>query len=62
MRVKKPEVKPEEPRYIIISGESLESIQTTVNYYITKGYNPVGGVAVNNGFYQAMMRAQSYTF
>lgn len=61
MRTKKVEAKQEDPRYIVVSGDNVESLQVTVNFFITKGYSPVGGVAVNStSFYQAMIRPVSY--
>lgn len=35
------------PDYLILSKTSFLALQEYVNYYITKGYKPLGGVTVD---------------
>ena len=59
-----PIVEPLEPRYIVVSGEIIQSLQDSVNDFIVKGYSPVGGVCATpgEGYYQAMIRQENYQF
>ena len=59
-----PIVEPLEPRYIVVSGETVQYLQDSVNEFIVKGYSPVGGVCATpgEGYYQAMIRQENYRF
>ena len=41
--------------YVILEGETKTQLETLVKEYISKGWQPIGGVSVSGGhFYQAM--------
>ena len=41
--------------YKIFSSDSLESLESKISDHLSKGYDPIGGLTINNGvFYQAL--------
>lgn len=42
--------------YIVISESDIEHLEEEVNKAIKKGWEPQGGVAVSDSYYQAMVK------
>jgi len=41
--------------YKIFSSDSLESLESKISDHLSKAYDPIGGLTINNGvFYQAL--------